>query len=354
MTFIRQVACLCLTHLRVWWRRPIEAFVSVCLAIAFLVIANQVFTVWLGRSVAIGFHAADASMKQVLQMELDGIGVTPLCHGSEEQGRAELTAGKTSMLVSVRGMNPICFSVILAGRNPLLDRELSGQLLRIAGRVSRREFPDMDIRLENDRYGAETMTAFMTAGMIAFFILSLTHTNNGTFWVRDWEQGSIFTFLVTPASRWTLVLGRTLAASILVLSILALSMAVCRQVVPWPWPERTGPWAAVILLQTFMGNGLFTAIASMCKRYRFYVNVSSFLVIILMFISGTVSPIEIMPPWQRVLAHMTPTFYAVRSMRAVMLGLEPLLSADLWILAAWGVATHLIGYFRLASSTIKE
>jgi len=122
----------------------------------------------------------------------------------------------------------------------------------------------------------------------------------------------------------------------------------------WPWPPRVGPWLGVIAVQMFAAGGLFFLLAALCRRYRFYVNVCSFMIIALMFVSGAVSPVEIMPDWQRTLAVWSPAFYAVRSMRAVMLGTEPVRAMDLVVVGSWGVVTHILGYVRLVRATIRE
>ena len=254
----------------------------------------------------------------------------------------------------MNGLSPVRVRVVLGGRNPVLDRELFGELSRIAQRLLQRESPAVRIEVENDFYSAAALTAFITAGMMAFFVFTLCHTHLGSFWVRDWERGNVFTLLASPAPRLALVLGRLLAGGLLVLLCVGLGLWLCRPLVRWPWPPRAAPWIGLILLQMFTGGGFFFALAALCRNYRFYVNISSFLTVVLMFISGAINPVEIMPDYQRMAAHLTPTFYAVRSMRAVMLGHEPLLALDLWMLAAWGAATHLLGYGALLRTTMRK
>ena len=351
---IRLIFTFALANLRQWGRRPIESFISVMLAILFLLIANQAFTVWLGDQVRVGLHARDPARQQPLRLELERLNLQVIRYDDEAAGAAAVRTGQLSAFLSVNGLDPVRLRVVLGGRNPVLDRELFGELSRIAQRLIQRETPALRIAVENDVYSATALTAFITAGMMAFFVFTLCHTHVGSFWVRDWERGTIFTLLASPASRLGLVLGRLLAGSLLILLCLGLGLLCCQPLVGWPWPPRLLPWAGVVLLQMFMGCGFFFALAALCRNYRFYINICSFLTVVLMFISGAINPVEIMPDYQRIAAHLTPTFHAVRSMRAVMLGTTPLLPFDLWMLAAWGTATHLLGYLALVRTTIRK
>lgn len=354
MPSLRIIFAFALASLRQWWRRPIESLISVMLAILFLLIANQAFTVWLGNQVRVGLHARDPAREQPLLLELERLNVRVIRYDNEETPAQHVRAGQLSAFLSVNGLDPVRIRVTLGGRNPILDRELFGELSRIAQRLIQRETPALRIEVENDLYSAAALTAFITAGMVAFFVFTLCHTHVGSFWVRDWERGTIHTLLATPSPRLNFLAGRLLAGGLLILLCLILGLALCRPLVNWPWPPRFAPWAGLILLQLFMGCGFFFALAALCRNYRFYINICSFLTVVLMFISGAINPVEIMPDYQRLLAHLTPTFYAVRSMRAVMLGREPLLALDLWMLAGWGLAGHLIGYFALVRTTIKK
>jgi ABC-2 type transport system permease protein len=84
------------------------------------------------------------------------------------------------------------------------------------------------------------------------------------------------------------------------------------------------------------------------------VDVSGLVIFIFMFVSGTLSPLETMPAWERVLAFMTPMTYAVRAMRAVMLGLDPLLLKDSLIVLVWGVFSYALGGVLISSAVMKR
>lgn len=347
MNLLRQAGHIAVTQFRVWRRRPIEAFICLGLSVTFLVVANQVYTIWLGPHVRIGLVAPTEALTTSLSIELEQLGVSVNRYPSPMPGRDALAQGDIVSLVSVEEGTPTVLSLYLSGRNLLLDQELSSRLLRAIARVIETESPSLRLYVHPPTHGPEAITTFMTASLLTFLIMTLSHTTSGSFWVRDWEQGHLNAFLITPAPCLALIAGRSLAGMALTGGFLAAAVVVCRWLVYWSLPANLLPWIGVLMLQVFMANSLFFAIASLCKRYRFYVNVSSFLVIVLMFVSGSVTPVEVMAPWERTLAGFTPTFYAVRSMRAVMLGLEPLRGLDILAMTGWGLAGCAIGYRQI-------
>ena len=338
---------LALAQLRIWRRRPFEAFVCFGLSMAFLVIANQVYTIWLGPHVQIGLVAGREALRSTAVVELENLGAKVRSFPASMPGRAALESGEIVALVEIEETAARTIRLYFSGRNLVLDRELSGRLLRALGRAMESETSDLPFTIQPPEQSPVAITTFMTASLLSFLIFTLAHTNAGTFWVRDWEQQHLNAYLSTPAHPLALVMGRILSGMILTLGFTAAAILVCRPLVYWNLPNRLGTWFLVALVEAFLANGIFFAIAAACRRYRFYVNVSSFAVILLMFISGAVTPVEVMAPWERTLAHLTPAFYAVRSMRAVMLGLEPLRGLDIVAMLAWGFACCAIGYWKL-------
>ena len=347
MLLLRQLLHLARVQLTLWRRRPIEAGICLGLSVVFLVVANQVYTIWLGPHVRIGLMVERESLQATMTIELEALGVSVEPYASSMQGREAMQRGDIVCLVAVEEGTPTRLSLYLAGRNLILDQELSSRLLQAIARAVEAESPSLRLEVYPPSRTPEAITTFMTASLLSFLILTLAHTNSGSFWVRDWEQMHLNTFLMTPAHRLALVVGRISAGMVLTAGLVGMAIAICRWFVFWSLPDQWLPWVGVMTLQIFMANSFFFAIASACRRYRFYVNVSSFLVIVLMFVSGSVTPVEVMAPWERTLALFTPTFYAVRSMRAVMLGLDPVRFVDMIAMVGWGIACCAIGYHQL-------
>jgi len=204
----------------------------------------------------------------------------------------------------------------------------------VAARVSESQPGGDQIAIVSSHQSLDEINAFMTASLIPFLIMTLATVNCGMHWLRDWESGMVHTIKVLPLRRVVLPVARTLGGGFLVLVILGVSLAICRCIVPWRLPDRPGVWVCVLLVQVIYALGFFTALAAVCKSYLLYVDAAMLLILLMMFTSGTIKPVEAMAGWEYVLAHATPAFYAVRSLRAVMTDSAPLLLRDLGVLAA--------------------
>ena len=354
MMFMRQILQVSLAQARMWVRSPRQLLLSILLSSAFLIIGNQVFVVRLGSQIAIGVYATNAPEMRI-QYAFREAGLTSVAYDSPAAARAALADRRITALVTYSGTNRAGLHLVLAGRNPIIDREISALMLRVAGRLSERYSDSVRVTMENARYSPEHMTTFMTASLIPFLILSLAYVNCGMYWLREWERGTIYTFLATPARHGVLIISRALAGGILALVVLVCSLLVCRLVVPWQLPSERLMWGLQIGIQLWAACGLFFLIATICRSsLMIFVDVSALLIFIFMFISGTLSPLETMPSWERVLAYMTPMTYAVRAMRAVMLGLEPVLLKDSIIILVFGAFSYALGGVLLSSAAMKR
>jgi ABC-2 type transport system permease protein len=335
-------------------RHPRHAVVSVVMAVIFLVIVNHLFVIWLGAHMRMGVCVASDTLANSVANELREVGLTPYRYATPAAAAADLRSGRLVGYVHVHGSAPRHADLYFAGRNPMLDRELAHVLLRAAVRVSEEDAESLQISMRNDRYSPAYMQLFMAASMLPFCLFTISAVSTGLQWVHDWESGRLFTTLVTPVSRSVFVAGRTVAGLLISVTTLAVSLVTCRLFVTWPWPANPLPWAGVIFVQAFCIAGFFFALAALCRRNEMYQDVATFLLFVLMFLSGAVVPVETMPGWERAIAHMSPAFYAVRSMRAAMLSDMPLVIRDLLVLTAWGLVFFALGHALLQKARIAR
>jgi ABC-type multidrug transport system permease subunit len=347
----RQIMQLCLMHLRVWWRTPRQMLTSVMLSCAFLLVGTQLLHVRVSGRVAIGLCAGDQPLLSAIETELTGLGITTVQCDSYVQATSDMQAGR---LVAVISLMPRTLRLTLAGANPMLDREIHGILLRVAARVCAAQPQGDQIVMETAHQSVEDINTFMTASLIPFLIMTLATVNCGMHWLRDWERGTVHTIRALPLSRTALPLARTLAGGLLVCGILAVALVVCRMVVPWHLPARPAAWALVLLVQIIHALAFFSMLAAVCKRYLLYVDAAMLLILLMMFTSGTIKPVEAMAAWERMLAHCTPAFYAVRSMRAVMSGTTAVLAGDLLALLLCAAGCYTLTYLLFTRARIAR
>jgi ABC-2 type transport system permease protein len=161
--------------------------------------------------------------------------------------------------------------------------------------------------------------AFMTPGILAQSVLfSAIFYGIAVIWERD--LGIVHKLLVSPASRWSLVIGKAIAADFrgLVQAVVIYAIAFLMHV-----PIRWDPLAIVeVLLVVALGSGIFSTfsllIACIVKTRERFMGIGQVLTMPLFFASNAIYPLNIMPAWLRVIARLNPLTYLVDALRGLM------------------------------------
>jgi ABC-2 type transport system permease protein len=138
-------------------------------------------------------------------------------------------------------------------------------------------------------------------------------------WERD--LGIIHRYLVSPASRLALVMGKQVSAGIRGLSqalfIYAVSIAM-GVAIDW----RVERIAGVILL-IIIGSALFSTlsliIACIVRTRERLMGIGQLLTMPIFFASNAIYPIDLMPSWLKAIARINPLTYEVDALRMLML-----------------------------------
>jgi ABC-2 type transport system permease protein len=138
-------------------------------------------------------------------------------------------------------------------------------------------------------------------------------------WERD--LGVLHKYLVSPASRSALVVGKALSAGVRGLSqaaivyLLAFAMGIELNL-------RLSNMVLVLLL-ILIGSGLFATvsliIACIVKTRERFMGIGQVLTMPLFFASNAIYPIGVMPGWLRLLARVNPLTYQVDALRGLMI-----------------------------------
>lgn len=161
---------------------------------------------------------------------------------------------------------------------------------------------------------------FLAAGILAQSALFVAiFYGISAIWERD--LGVLQRYLVSPAPRSALVLGKALSAGVRALSqalivyLLALVLGVG---IDWS-PISIFGVAVVIVL----GSGLFSTlsliIACIVKTRERFMGIGQVLTMPIFFASNAIYPISLMPDWLRTISHANPLTYEVDALRALML-----------------------------------
>ena len=161
---------------------------------------------------------------------------------------------------------------------------------------------------------------FLAAGILAQSVLfAAIFYGISAIWERD--LGVLHRYLVSPASRPALVIGKALSASVRGLSqavivyLLALAMGIGVSFDPL---DMVGA-AAFVALGSALFSTLSLIIACIVKTRERFMGIGQVLTMPIFFASNAIYPIELMPPWLRAVASLNPLTYEVDALRALML-----------------------------------
>lgn len=168
--------------------------------------------------------------------------------------------------------------------------------------------------------GSLSYLAFITPGILAQSVLfSAIFYGIAIIWERD--LGVVHKLLVSPALRFSLVFGKAVAAGLrgilqaVVIFLLAIVMHVSL---------RGDPLAMLAVLASVMlGSGIFATfsliIACIVRTRERFMGIGQLLTMPMFFASNAIYPLDLMPPWLRVIAQINPLTYLIDALRGLMI-----------------------------------
>jgi ABC-2 type transport system permease protein len=188
---------------------------------------------------------------------------------------------------------------------------------------------------------------FMAPGILAQSVLFVAiFYGISSIWERD--LGIVHRYLVSPAPRTALILGKALSSGVRSLAqafiVYALSLALGIELSFQP-----GHIIGVIIFIA-LGSGLFCLfsliIACLVRTRERFMGIGQALTMPIFFASNAIYPIRLMPGWLQVISHLNPLTYEVDALRALMLanGTSNIgIATDLAVLVAVFVLLVMVG-----------
>lgn len=166
-------------------------------------------------------------------------------------------------------------------------------------------------------FPADSYIEFITPGVImmtAFFSAGW----GGMSMIEDLDRGVIDRFLVSPANRSSLILGRLLqsSVSIVVQSVIIVVLAV---LLGATYANGIGGLAVMTLIAVLVGFGfgaLSNGLALLVRREESLIAILQFLMLPLTFLSGAFMPLSAVPDWIAEIAKFNPVNWAVQAGRS--------------------------------------
>ena len=161
---------------------------------------------------------------------------------------------------------------------------------------------------------------FMAPGILSQSVLFIAiFYGIAVIWERD--LGILHKFLVSPAPRSALIVGKALSAAIrgltqaVIVYLLALLLGVQMN---WGILPLLGLLGAVMLGAAFFST-FSLVIACLVKTRERFMGIGQILTMPLFFASNAIYPISIMPGWLQGISHGNPLTYQVDALRSLML-----------------------------------
>ncbi len=181
-------------------------------------------------------------------------------------------------------------------------------------------FGEVMARVRGLSSNAGSYLDFLAPGILAQSVLFVAiFYGISAIWERD--LGVLQRYMVSPAPRSALVIGKAVSSSIRGLSqafvvyLCAAALGVALSFSPWH--------IAIVIALIAVGSGLFSTfsliIACIVKTRERFMGIGQVLTMPIFFASNAIYPIALMPPWLKAVSTVNPLTYEVDGLRAMML-----------------------------------
>ncbi|MFQ6071364.1 MAG: ABC-2 transporter permease [Methanosarcinales archaeon] len=181
---------------------------------------------------------------------------------------------------------------------------------------------------------------FLTPAVIALTVFMGTVMGTGRAIAGERGDGTMARMLMTPISRFSIILGKTVFQLILELSR---ALILIIGAIGMLGVHMNGSWllvAFILVIFTLGACGMGIAMSATVRDLDSFMSISMLVTIPSMFSTGVFYPLSSMPFWMQALAYVIPLTYANDAMRTVMvkgLGFSAI-AEDLIILAVFAIA----------------
>jgi ABC-2 type transport system permease protein len=181
-------------------------------------------------------------------------------------------------------------------------------------------FGEVMARVRGLAPGSVPYLDFIAPGILAQSVLFVAiFYGISAIWERD--LGVLHRYLVSPAPRSALVIGKALSSSVRALSqALVIYLCAAAMGVNLSFDPRN---ILMTVLLISLGAGLFSSfslvIACIVRTRERFMGIGQVLTMPIFFASNAIYPIDLMPRWLRGVSSLNPLTYEVDGLRAVML-----------------------------------
>ena len=194
-------------------------------------------------------------------------------------------------------------------------------------------------------YGNLEYLDFLTPGVIALTVFMGSVATTGSAIAGEKDDGTLVRMLMTPVSKRSVILGKTIYQLILQLGRAVILILAAYLLLGF---NMNGSWlllSLVLVIFTLGGVGMGIIMSARVDDYESFMQLNMLVTMPSMFVTGVFFPLSSAPEWMRYIAYCLPLTYAIDAMRAIMIKGQGLnaISTDLIILSLFAIVTFTAG-----------
>jgi ABC-2 type transport system permease protein len=194
-------------------------------------------------------------------------------------------------------------------------------------------------------YGNLEYLDFLTPGVIALTVFMGSVATTGSAIAGEKEDGTLVRMLMTPISKRSVILGKTIYQLILQLGRAAILILAAYLLLGF---NMNGSWlliSLVLVIFTLGGVGMGIVMSARTEDMESFFQLNMLITMPSMFVTGVFFPLSSAPNWMRYIAYCLPLTYAIDAMRTIMVKGQGLnaISTDLIILVLFALITFTLG-----------
>ena len=194
-------------------------------------------------------------------------------------------------------------------------------------------------------YGNLEYLDFLIPGVIALTVFMGSVATTGSAIAGEKEDGTLVRMLMTPISKRSVILGKTIYQLILQLGRAVILILAAYFLLGF---NMNGSWlliSLVLIVFTLGGVGMGIVMSSRVEDMESFFQLNMLVTMPSMFVTGVFFPLSSVPDWMRYIAYCLPLTYAIDAMRIIMIKGQGLnaISTDLIILSLFAVITFTLG-----------
>lgn len=194
-------------------------------------------------------------------------------------------------------------------------------------------------------YGNLEYLDFLIPGVIALTVFMGSVATTGSAIAGEKEDGTLIRMLMTPVSKRSVILGKTIYQLILQLGRAVILILAAYLLLGF---NMNGSWlliSLVLIVFTLGGVGMGIVMSSRVEDMESFFQLNMLVTMPSMFVTGVFFPLSSVPDWMRYIAYCLPLTYAIDAMRIIMIKGQGLnaISTDLIILSLFAIVTFTLG-----------